>query len=579
MSGRTIIAIWTLALASMAGAGALVLTSNYLDRKVVLTVLALGVPLTYFASGLVGWTRRPGSRIGLLLVCIGFAWLVAALPAANWSVPFTVGLALQALFLAVITHLVLAFPSGRLEAVLDQTIVIAVYALVLVGRPIKLLFEEVAPKCDGDPCPTNLLAVATSDIPGLIYTVLAIGAVVAVAARLGWRWHAASPALRHGLAPVLVAAAVLILILVAQATAGRLSGNAAETMYWARHLAPLALPLAFLFGLLRTRLGGAVDRLVLELGSAPRPGELRNALARAVGDPSLEIAYCVEDGSFVDLAGRPATLPPPGSGRSATFAERDGRRIAALIHDESLEQDPALGTVAAAAALALENERLQAELRARLSDLAALADEQAASRARIVEAGDAERRRLERNLHDGAQQRLVSLSLALRLARTRLASDPEAAAATMNEAAAELAQALEELRELARGIHPAVLTDRGLKAAVEALAARAPLPVELCDVSAERMPEPVEVAAFYVISESLANVAKYASASAARVSVVRQNGRLVVEVDDDGVGGADASKGSGLRGLADRVEALSGCLEVRSEPGRGTRVRAEIPLS
>src|SRR5918996_977780 len=152
-----IVAIWTLALASLAGAGALVLTSNYLDRKVVLTVLALGVPLTYFASGLVGWTRRPGSRIGLLLVCIGFAWLVAALPAANWSVPFTVGLALQALFLAVITHLVLAFPSGRLEAVLDQTIVIAVYALVLVGRPIKLLFEEVAPKCDGDPCPTNLL--------------------------------------------------------------------------------------------------------------------------------------------------------------------------------------------------------------------------------------------------------------------------------------------------------------------------------------------------------------------------------------------------------------------------------------
>jgi signal transduction histidine kinase len=454
-----------------------------------------------------------------------------------------------------------------------------VYALVLVGRPTKLLFEEVAPECDGDPCPTNLLAVATSDIPELIYTVLAVGTVVAVAARLGWRWYAASPALRHGLAPVLVAAAVLILILVAQATAGRLSGNAAETMYWARHVAPLALPLGFLFGLLRTRLGGAVDRLVLELGSAPRPGELRDALARAVGDPSLELAYCVEDGSFVDLAGRPATLPPPGAGRVATFAERDGRRIAALIHDESLEQDPALGTVAAAAALALENERLQAELRARLTDLAALADEQAASRARIVEAGDAERRRLERNLHDGAQQRLVSLSLSLRLARTRLASDPEAAAATMNEAAAELARALEELRELARGIHPAVLTDRGLKAAVEALAARAPLPVEISDVSAERMPEPVEVAAFYVISESLANVAKYASASVARVSVVRQNGRLVVEVGDDGVGGADTSKGSGLRGLADRVEALSGCLEVQSEPGRGTRVRAEIPLS
>jgi signal transduction histidine kinase len=579
VSGRAIVVIWTLALASVAGAGALVLSSNYLDHKVAITVLVLAVPLMYVASGLVGWTRRPGSRIGLLLVCVGFAWLVAALPAANWSVPFTVGLALQSLFLAVITHLILAFPSGRLEDALDQAIVIAVYALVLVGRPITLLFEQVAPECDGDPCPTNLLATATSDAPGVIYTVLAVSAVVAVAARLGWRWRAASPALRHALAPVLFAAALLIAILVAQTTAGRLSGMAAETMYWARHVAPLALPLGFLFGLLRTRLGGAVHRHVHELRSTPQPGELRDALARAVGDPSLELAYCVEDGSFVDLAGRPATLPLAGSGRVATFAERDGRRIAALIHDKSLEDDAALGTVAAAAALALENERLQAELRARLSELAALANEQAASRARIVEAGDAERRRLERNLHDGAQQRLVSLSLALRLASTRLASDPEAAAATMNEAAVELARALEELRELARGIHPAVLTDRGLKAAVEALAGRAPLPVEISDVSAERMPEPVEVAAFYVISESLANVAKYASASTARVSVIREDGRLVVEVDDDGVGGADASKGSGLRGLADRVEALSGRLHVQSEPGRGTSVRAEIPLS
>jgi signal transduction histidine kinase len=579
VSGRAIIAIWTLALASLAGAGALVLTSNYLDRKVALTVLALGVPLTYFASGLVGWTRRPGSRIGLLLVCIGFAWLVAALPAANWSVPFTVGLALQALFLAVITHLVLAFPSGRLEDALDRTIVIAVYALVLVGRPITLLFEEVAPECDGDPCPTNLLAVATSDIPGLIYTVLAVGAVAAVAARLGWRWHAASPALRHGLAPVLVAAAVLILILVAQATAGRLSGNAAETMYWARHVAPLALPLGFLFGLLRTRLGGAVDRLVLELGSAPQPGELRDALARAVGDPSLELAYCVEDGSFVDLAGRPATLPPPGSGRVATFAERDGRRIAALIHDESLQQDPALGTVAAAAALALENERLQAELRARLSDLAALADEQAASRARIVEAGDAERRRLERNLHDGAQQRLVSLSLALRLARARLASDPEAAAATMNEAAAELARALEELRELARGIHPAVLAEHGLAPALESLAARASLSVELAPLPEERLPNAVEAAAYYLIAEALTNAERYAHATRATVSVSRTNGTAVVRVADDGIGGADPERGTGLRALADRVETLAGRLVIDSPPGQGTTITAEIPCA
>jgi signal transduction histidine kinase len=579
VSGRAIVAISALAFAAAAGAGVLVLSSNYLDHRVALTALVLAVPLTYVASGLVGSTRRRGSRIGPLLICVGFAWLVAALPAANASIPFTVGLALQSLFLAVITHLVVAFPSGRLEDRLDQMIVVAVYVLVLVGRPITLLFEDVAPQCDSDPCPRNLLAVAESDVPGLIYTALAITAVVVVAARLGWHWRTASPALRHALAPVLGAAALLIAILVAQATAGRLSGRAAETIYWARHIAPLALPLGFLFGLLRTRLGGAVDRLVRELGSAPRPGDLRAALTRALGDPTLELAYCLDDGSFVDLEGRAATLPSPGSGRVATFADRNGRRVAALIHDESLEQELALDTVAAAAALALENERLQAELRARLSDLAALADEQAASRARIVEAGDAERRRLERNLHDGAQQRLVSLSLALRLARTRLASDRDAAAKAMDEAAGELAVALEELRELARGIHPAVLTDRGLKAAVEALAVRAPVPVDISDITHERMPESVEVAAFYVISESLANIGKYASASAARASAVRIDGRLVVEVEDDGIGGADPTKGSGLRGLADRVAALSGNLEVASEKGRGTCVRAEIPLT
>jgi PAS domain S-box-containing protein len=200
------------------------------------------------------------------------------------------------------------------------------------------------------------------------------------------------------------------------------------------------------------------------------------------------------------------------------------------------------------------------------------------SRARIVEAEAAERRRLERNLHDGAQQRLVSLSLALRLAEGRVASDPEGAAQILDAAAAELALALEELRELARGIHPAVLTDRGLGAALEALAARATFPVELESVPQERLPEQVEAAAFYVVSEALTNTAKYANASFARVSVERSDGRLVVEVADDGVGGADATRGTGLRGLSDRVDALDGSLVVESAPGQGTRLRATIPL-
>jgi PAS domain S-box-containing protein len=218
-----------------------------------------------------------------------------------------------------------------------------------------------------------------------------------------------------------------------------------------------------------------------------------------------------------------------------------------------------------------EVHRLNAELHARLEDLAA-------SRARIVTAGDVERRRLERNLHDGAQQRLVTLSLSLRLAMARLDSDPAAVRDALAAAGDELALALAELREIARGLHPAVLTDRGLRAAIEMLAGRAPVPVEIAAVPAQRLPEPVEAAVYYLIAEALTNVAKYARASAVRVRVGADNGVVVVEVSDDGVGGADASAGSGLRGLTDRVEALGGSLEILSLAGAGTSLRAEIPL-
>jgi signal transduction histidine kinase len=201
------------------------------------------------------------------------------------------------------------------------------------------------------------------------------------------------------------------------------------------------------------------------------------------------------------------------------------------------------------------------------------------SRAHVIEAADDERRRVGRNLHDGAQQRLVSLALALRLARERLADGEGEAAELLERAAEELTLALEELRELARGIHPAVLSERGLEPALEGVAARASLPVELTALPGERLPEGVEAAAYYVVCEALVNVDRYADASRATVSIAQVDDRLVIEVADDGVGGADASKGSGLRGLADRVEALDGRLEVVSEPGGGTRLRAEIPLA
>ncbi len=279
---------------------------------------------------------------------------------------------------------------------------------------------------------------------------------------------------------------------------------------------------------------------------------MRDALARTLGDPSLELAlWLPERASYVDSEGRPVELPSPGSERAVTVLGPAEAPVAALMHDPVLlERAGLLEAAGAAARLALENERLQAELRAQLAELRA-------SRARIVQAGDDERRRLERNLHDGAQQRLLGLGLALQLARAKVGAEANGAAELLGEAEDELRRALDELRELARGIHPAILTDQGLGPAVRSLAERSTVPVAVA-VPEERLGEPIEAAAYFLVSESLANVAKYAHASSVRVNIARRNGSAVIDVDDNGVGGADPACGSGLRGLSDRVQALDG---------------------
>ena len=265
------------------------------------------------------------------------------------------------------------------------------------------------------------------------------------------------------------------------------------------------------------------------------------------------------------------TLPAPDDRRSVAPVERDGRQFAALVYDASLDDDPELvEAVAAAAAIALENELLQIESRTRLAELQA-------SRERIVAAGDSERRRLERNLHDGAQQRLVALALQLRLIQADIRRDPSSAEAMITSAGDELAQSLGELRELARGLHPAVL-EHGLASALNSLAARSTVPTAVtCEVT-ERLPQPIALGLYFVACEALANVAKYAQATAASVSVARTDGGVAIEIADDGVGGADAARGSGLRGLADRVEALGGHLLVTSPAGAGTVVTADVPV-
>jgi signal transduction histidine kinase len=312
----------------------------------------------------------------------------------------------------------------------------------------------------------------------------------------------------------------------------------------------------------------------VELQSRPTTVDLRDALRRALGDASLEIAYWLPGRRrYVGADGLPIELPADESGRIATVVARDGEPVAALLHDAALRENAELvNSVCAAAALTLDNERLRAELLARLAELQS-------SRARLVEATDAERRRIERDLHDGTQQRLVSVAMTLGLAESKLSADRPAVGPVLREARDALAVALEELRDLTQGIRPAILVERGLPAALDDLSRRAALPVTLEVSISGRLPEPVEAAAYFVASEALANAAKHSHASDVRLTASRDGGTLVVEVRDDGIGGAGMGGGSGLRGLTDRVEAIGGRLTLSSPPGRGTTVRAEIPCA
>jgi signal transduction histidine kinase len=531
--------------------------------------------------GLFAWYRRPDNRVGMLMVATAFAWYLAIAGFTEPSPLFTVGQLANNLFVAVAIHLLLAFPSGRLEATADRVIVVVAYLATTIGW-LPFIFFVDPPGLGCTNCPDNLLLIesnisfAEGWLDGL--GVVGVAVMLSVLARLVQRWRDANPPLRRAVGPVFLAggalmvglATVLVLGIIEQQGEDNLTKNAFYAC-----LVPFGLvPYLFLAGLVRGRWirGRGVGALISHLGEAPRSGGLREELARALGDPTLQLAYWIPEAErYVDAEGRPVELPGSASGRAVSEVERDGSPIAAIVHDPSLQEDEwNVRAAGAAAALALENEQLEAELRAKVEELRS-------SRERLVEVGLRERRRLERNLHDGAQQRLVSLALSLRLAQEKLDADPDDASRILGRSRSELEETLEELRELARGIHPAVLSDRGLGAAVEALAHRAPVPVEVGELPRQRLPEQVELAAYFVVSEALTNVAKYADASHAKVAVTQTNGRLLVEVADDGVGGADPAHGTGLRGLAARLEIIEGRLEVESDQEHGTTVRARIP--
>jgi signal transduction histidine kinase len=540
---------------------------------------ALVIGLGFVGAGLFAWYRNPCNRIGVLMVATGFAWYVGLLARTDPPLLFSIGFLLENLYVAPAVHLLLAYPSGRLEGRVDRALVVTTYAVVSLGFiPVALFVSSATYGCTG--CPDNLFLVENNPsfgdawIDGL--SICGVVVPLAVVVRLAQRWRRASRPLRRTVTPVFVAGSLLMLSLATLLAIVLLGGSIelVDVVFYSSLPALALVPALFLAGLARGRMlrGSGLGRLVRRLGTNLERGELRAALAEALGDPSVELAYWLPDSRhYVDAVGRPVELPGPETGRSVTQVDREGRRIAAIVHDPTLLEDPErVREAGAAAALALENERLEAELRAKVEEVRA-------SRSRLVEVGWRQRRRLERDLHDGAQQRLVSLALTLRMARERVSPDNADAAALLDRSREELNLALSELRELARGIHPAVLADRGLSAAVTALAERAPLPVEVRGVPPERLPEHIELTAYFVISEALTNITKYAGANRAWVSVTQQNGRLLLEVGDDGVGGADVGRGSGLRGLADRLDAIEGRLYVESEPGRGTTVRATMP--
>jgi signal transduction histidine kinase len=556
------VAVASAALVAGVAVSVAVFTSDSADHPMRTGVLTLVIGLSFVAAGFIARHRRPENRAGLVMIATGFLWFLAQLGYADNHLLNTAGTATELLFILGFAYLLLSFPDGRLHSQFERVLMGIGFMVCGVLQLAWILF-------DGDP--ENLLAVTDNqDVEVAIENVQrALGSAVSVATAIivVRRWRRASAPLRRAAEPVLWAGAASFVALAVSAV-NDIVDQPLGDVEWLWWVVLATVPFAYLAGLLRVQMArGAVAQLVLDLGQAPEPGRVRDALAQALGDPQLRLAYWVpERNGFVDAEGRSVELSA-----DATVVERGGRRIAAMEHDPALaEQTELLESVGAAAALALENERLNAELRARLEDLRA-------SRARIVEAAEAERRRVERNLHDGAQQRLVSIAMALGLMERKLETDPEAAKPILREAREDLATALQELRELSQGIHPSLLTERGLEAAVGELPLRTPVPLELEFSIEERLPAQVEAAAYYVVSEALANVTKYAQATAVRVRVHRVDDNALVEVADDGVGGADSSRGSGLNGLADRVEALGGRLVLVSPAGRGTVVRAEIP--
>jgi signal transduction histidine kinase len=495
---------------------------------------------TLIASGLVASTRRPESRIGGLLAASGLTWFLGNFLAVGGFVGWVAG---QTVYLhrGPLMHAVIAYPTGSASSKVARGAIVVFYVAAIVPA---VWSNE----------PTSIVLAM------LLAGVTAAGYLRSVGADRQARFIA------------LQCASGLSLVIVAGATARLIeSSSKVETVALLTYEATLC---AVAVGLTATLLsasweGAAVTDLVVELGEG-RSGTLRGELARALGDPSLEVGYWQPDSHvFADAEGNRLTLPSPGSDRAVTIVEREHEPIAVLVHDPAVLRDAGLmAALTSATRLAGSNARLQAEVRRRVTDLEA-------SRRRLLEAVDEERRRLERRLHDGAERRLRHLTGVLR--KSHESSDDEETKVRIARAEEQLNGTLDDLSRLARGLHPRLLSERGLEHALTTLVETFPVSVKI-RIRCDGLPPDAELVVYFICSEALSNIAKHASASRAAISIESLDRRMKVVVEDDGVGGADPSHGSGLRELADRIETVGGTLRVRSVPGKGTHLTAEIPL-
>ena len=563
--------LWILGLAAVAFCvltAVLAAVNAELYQPALRVLLVWWITLPYIFAGMVAWRRRPDSAFGPLMILAGFITQLSMLQWTSLPLPNTIGQLCDLLVAAVWLHIFLAYPTGRLAGGAERVVVVVGYVAAL-GLQVVILalggFDD-----------NHLLSVvkrphAAEAVENVQLLVLSALALIGVGLLWG-RWRSLPRWQRRRPTQIVIECFGLSLVMLAALlVAGAFQLPGFEVIRLVTFGVAGLAPLAFLAGLLDARLAKAgVGELLVQLRTDPTP-DLQALLAQALRDPTLSLIYWLPQyGSWADQDGNPTSLPRSDNGRRVTFVKQNGEQIAALIYDAGLGDEPELvEAVSAAAGIALENGRLEAELRARLQELQG-------SRSRVVEAQQNERRRLERNLHDGAQQRLVALALELGLLAEKANNDP-ATQERLKRARGEVAESLDELRDIARGLHPAVVSGHGLAIALESLAAVTPLEVHLKTDGLPRLPEQLEVAAYYVVSESLTNAAKHAQADTVTVEVGVTTDTLIVEIVDDGIGGADSERGTGLRGLADRIEALNGHLRVWSSVGKGTRVRAEIP--